>query len=411
MRIRDLDNIYDINDKIIKMSDNFNSRPLLDKIHILKRMLDKEVVNNTNLFSIVETVNRLLPDRVDITTEFVPLFKTTYENLEFFYCDIEDWNRIVCERGMEWEMSIGEEVVHYLPSPSKIQIDKLVSLELRDVYLILHYPELTVSNAKKMSTIIYDMFVKIRLYRQYNFYKIEEIKGMRMSRTIKELQSGYVFSHLASLKYNDTDKELFKYTSFCFGDGQIGMIRSSFNIDCDLDLLESFIHMLENYLKWESLAGGPHIKMEDNRMKDFKYPDRNLRGIISDYNAVRDRILYGGIKQDINWVFNTTTNRYEIEDDEMFEDFLLEAKTGILFKTESGEYFQSTENTSIILSMDLSTEFIMFNGNKIYFKILDDIPEQATPKLYVHPKTKKYVKSRLEESANYALIKQSKIAI
>ena len=370
----------------------FNNKPLEYKLSILKRFFKRRNLT-TNLITLIEIAEQMFANRVDIKVNFGASYKEVVIESTYFSAEYS-------------ELAGG--YTNYTYTYLKYDYE---DLQLNNCDLIIHFPELTISNSSKASYTIYDLFVDINLSvtsrgkinKNYN-YIIGSISGIRMSRNIVELTTGYIHSHLTTKKLTD-NKSFTKYTNFCLGQGELAITISTYNYDTNnTDSLEMFYTMLVSYLQWESIEGGPHIRILDNDLRDFKYEDINI-------NTAQDRYLFliralqTNADLRINWHFNTDDNKYEVIDNEIFEDFLLMNLKGTLLKSIQGEYCKKSEDIPTI-DIDLSSQNIIFNGKKIEFKIIDEIPQPVNNKLYVHPKIKKYVKRKLESIANYTQLKK-----
>lgn len=124
--------------------------------------------------------------------------------------------------------------------------------------LVIHYPEINISNSRDHKHIIKDLYVIVPLHiESENFVFSGNLYGFRTYQTSDEYSSNYIHSHLNSNKILEIGK-------FCLGSGDINLtIRNLMNKNNFSDvLLNGFLLTLEYYLSWESLEGGPHRKLE-----------------------------------------------------------------------------------------------------------------------------------------------------
>lgn len=126
----------------------------------------------------------------------------------------------------------------------------------RNGTLILYYPELTLTNSMNTSHTIYDLVVKTR-FSGDGLLTLSP-QGKRYSFSEAEIKCGYAHSHLSTWGHDSN-----AYKSFCLGSGTpFGrLISLASTSSLSTKQFELFLIQLEEYLKWESLEGKPHISM------------------------------------------------------------------------------------------------------------------------------------------------------
>lgn len=148
-------------------------------------------------------------------------------------------------------------------------------------YVLIHFPEATVTNEYDQSEVIYDMFVKVSIN---NFGEYTGTLQMIRSRyTYNQATTGYVHSHLPIM----WDFPEFKEP--CLGNGPIrGTLTTLFH-NPDDDLWELFCLELVKFIETESLNGGPYIRIGaisgSNPVADYR-----LDNIFIGYPSVSDEI-------------------------------------------------------------------------------------------------------------------------
>lgn len=258
--------------------------------------------------------------------------------------------------------------------------------------IIVWFPKVTVENEYGKKHDIYDLFVRIgvtSLGRMENSFEI-----MRTSFSIAELKIGYVHSHTPS-KISASSIKLFDHV--CLGTGPIRNTISRLRYDNDENLWLLFCTELGLYVRTESLAGGPYIRMSQLgngnllRFTDFNTPIlcRILDSRISKTNikeAAKLLLEKGELK------FSYYKNRYCLG--ETFNDVLI--KTGKLAKdfpvttnvTFDGKDFKKYEETDNAIPEWFrplnDTVAFMFNEKEIKFKVIDS-EEKQEPFEVIHP--------------------------
>ena len=119
------------------------------------------------------------------------------------------------------------------------------------------FPKETISNSKGQKHTIYDLYIKVEFIDS----KFVDMKTIRTSFTLAELSSGYSHSHSPSESYVQ-DATICKYTeerSCCLGTGPLGQLMGDY---IDSNILMSLCIYIEKWVRWESLEGGPYVRME-----------------------------------------------------------------------------------------------------------------------------------------------------
>lgn len=123
-------------------------------------------------------------------------------------------------------------------------------------YILVYFPEVTITNEYKESHNIKDLYVKINLLYNGSF-KGNTFYMLRTTYTYSEYIKRYIHSHA---------KKLFKVNSFsecCLGTGPLSNTINSLNkLNYNLDLCKLFCYELDKYTKVESIKGIPYIKLQ-----------------------------------------------------------------------------------------------------------------------------------------------------
>jgi hypothetical protein len=281
-------------------------------------------------------------------------------------------------------------------------------LTINDVYIVIHFPESTISNSEGESLLIKDMFTKTKLFPNGTIGT--SLYGARSTYTIAEMTTGYIHSHLKSIKWKELQNSptsRITFGNFCLGESDLITFMQLYNGNQDLGNFESYLYMLQTIVSWESTEGGPHIRMKDTVQKSLDVPDvttEHCEGVL----ARLIRIRYED-NCNIDWVFRD--NKYTIVDNEKFEDFLRSAYTmfpGIpvaVYKEEAGRYFVPSTITSERIQVR-QQDFIPFRGQKFQLKVEGQLKLVDKHKWYINPKIKQYVKSKFESICNKAETKK-----
>lgn len=133
------------------------------------------------------------------------------------------------------------------------------NIDLQDVLtdkpkLIIHWDKVEVSNEDGERHTIYDLYAMVSFTSDY---KLIGFKLTRSTLTSDEIKVGYVFSHIPRLARN------LEFAKPCLGAGPIRNTITSLNYKYNSDLFRLFLVELDRYVRTESLAGGPFVKMRE----------------------------------------------------------------------------------------------------------------------------------------------------
>lgn len=230
----------------------------------------------------------------------------------------------------------------------------------------IRYENITIKNSESKSHKIPELYVKFHV-GPTNIYSIQ---GAKLKYTREEYESGYKHSHLSS-------GTSIGYGNFCTGHGEINDFNgggSNIYLPSELNA-ELFFNVLDGYVEWESIEGGPHIRMSTIRKSgktisntEIKLPEK--LPIKSDY--IDFKVVNGEIDVNIKWAKEQLEpNCYELNGSYYALDADMNAESSWGRNIEKG-----------------STGSIRFKGENHRLKIVSN--EETKTKEYeksVHPTT------------------------
>lgn len=187
----------------------------------------------------------------------------------------------------------------------------LTLLRYLQLSVIIKFDEIIIKNSLNNEGLLKDIYVKFDL----NFTKINDgyncnlndisLKGLRSTRYNYELESNYIHSHLPlSNQFED-------FTNFCIGTGPLALVmielkRKDFNII----KFKGFLYQIKSYLEWESIEGGPYIRLSNrNNSHNSQY---YLNTYCFYYNyRISDYSIYCSYNHS-HYSFNTIENNKEV---------------------------------------------------------------------------------------------------
>lgn len=232
------------------------------------------------------------------------------------------------------------EVDSYLNAIVEYFGEKRVYIDKRLFNVIIHFPEKEVRNSNGAYHKIYDVYVKLQ-YRyssdnrssdnlgryiigtpnQNLNFKLYVDSGTRTTFSEEEYLSNYMFSHFSRGRDG--------FQSCCLGSGTT-LSKLEGNELKSIEHVYGFCSALDRYLEWESLEGGPYIKISEVRSANFRR--RNVPDYAIEYEDFFKAIFSNVIASDTSMFIHIDSN---LEFD--LNTATLNSCTP-LFKTRSGEY-------------------------------------------------------------------------
>ena len=288
------------------------------------------------------------------------------------------------------------------------------------ITVLIYYPEITVTNEYNKSTVIKDVYIKLKI--DYSGKLIDTFTINRATYNIKEYVSCYMHSHAPRL--DQVNPTIFR--TMCLGDGPIrrtiGNLQDSFN----KDFWKLFCFELHKYLQVESISGGPYIRLENIGVTNSPSYYNYSLAYLNDYNT--DLFTKEQLKEFCKYVinskkliFNYTNEQYDIglnninyivlisnlfiewinKDIIITQSFynILISK-GFLVKVKVSEYdIQKIQSTHIPANNNV--QICTFKNNSIYLNIIDDNSEQENYTLILNTIFLSYFTTQILKLINY----------
>jgi len=298
-------------------------------------------------------------------------------------------------------------------------IDISVSdLEVDIIGIVIHFPEITITNKNLKQHKIKDLFVRISLKIKENRLSVRNIEGARTTFSYKEYSSKYVHSHLHRMNHGEIGltTNLPIFDSFCLGSGEINIYKSDLNTEgFSEDTIYPFLMQIMSLVSYESIEGTPYMYLErisllsaDNVYIPFSTNIWFNLGLVSirDYQA-------NSLIPDLD--FMVENSKYVLRDNEKFVTFL---KRGVVtgfdkdkflcFLGPDGKYYKYNTSHTIIDIPRVQKPYI-FRGEKKYFKV-EEMPSEDTfnnVEYTIHPKIRLEIKKIIEDEINKNTIRES----
>ena len=134
-------------------------------------------------------------------------------------------------------------------------IEKFVAVKCISVYIIIYFPKITVTNEFNESIDIEEVYIRVPVDCSGKLISSFEI--IRTKYSYDQYASGYMHSHA----YSGISKTSSDWRSMCLGSGPLVTTTHTLKNSYDLDIWRLFCIELDEYLKVESVAGVPYIRM------------------------------------------------------------------------------------------------------------------------------------------------------
>jgi hypothetical protein len=311
--------------------------------------------------------------------------------------------------------------------------------------IILRFPEITIKNSRRGSHEIRDLYVMTRycqditslailylvsdpedklirhpelitydsMYVKFDNYTISgnTLDGMRETLSIYEKSSMYSHSHLP--RGATANGYELKWARFCLGSGDIIPTMSSLSNTYNANLFNLFLYQIDAYVKWESIEGTPHIRIDTinqggrlNQLPNIS--DNTCRQYLG---QIKQRLESDSDPLELDWKIES--GQLKIIENQRFEDFIKISPNPrrygsniIFYQDEEGNYYSKEASTTPAMP-HVPDVTHLFRGEDRPFKIYTPDRIELKPNFIIHPQIKQYIKFKLESHANFSRIKSS----
>jgi hypothetical protein len=278
------------------------------------------------------------------------------------YKEAEKKKRESLDAGVKERIAIIEELAE-LTHPECWSFQKTnINRKLSDgeMYeLIIHMPEVKITNSDKRHIVIKDMFLKLCFNAKIEH--VGRLYGTRLSLSYNEVRTGYVHSHLPGTRE-------FKWQGFCLGGGDTKTSELILGLSADRwnpDNLRSLLILLYGFTSWESLEGGPHVRMSTiNSQNNRSLPSLNGDTLKNYYK----QFIRNGCNIPIQLERNGIILNYKIDSrDPMYIKDILGISEHKVIRNPNGSTSNYTPNAGNISDSDLREASSTYRG-KLEFK-------------------------------------------
>lgn len=279
--------------------------------------------------------------------------------------------------------------------------------------LIIHFPFIKITNSKNHSHIIKDLFIRLKFDER--FLLLTGLEGCRTVLNVEEWKSGYMHSHLPRNIVGN-------WGLFCLGRSELAVIESEWRMaDQVFDIIqfELWMYQIGAYLQWESLGGGPYIRMSTISLSQRQLQVRDsiketaYIGFLS--MAPKFPLQYDNVKN----VFTIQYTKFE----KFITDLVLSKNSEILktdtflFVKKSGDHYITDTSINIPsinreideFNTNSSTILFSFKGQDMTLKVgrMDEsLHNTENFEEVVHPDITRYIIQQILTYTNRYFIKK-----
>lgn len=260
--------------------------------------------------------------------------------------------------------------------------------------LVIHFKRITIKNSLDFKHIIRDLYVKF-CFDDVNKIKTD-LKGARTTFTNKEYASQYGHSHLPATSKNGT------YQTFCLGYDSFRASLYELHKDFTFIKFQVFLYELDQYIKWESIEGGPYRFIKDigktneisrgssiDASKDNYLVINQILNNLNDWGIIQSKnvvtncdMFYINSERLENSISNYLNSNLDFVKNTIFKN-MDKLTNNFLVKKINNSYYsieeiKNSENVRVSnLNNFIANNKNDFNGKPVYFK-----NERVTLKIY-----------------------------
>ena len=310
--------------------------------------------------------------------------------------------------------------------------------ELKPYFKVL-YPEIEITNTNKEKHTIKNLVVVFSLKWDSYFkkWKIEDMRGLRLTLSYLELNKSYSHSHLSSISLADNFKSMTS-TKFCLGSSTLGMSIAEYNTESNKEqsnlVLEGILYTLDTYVTWESLEGVPHnyirnllpfggtpvsdSSLDSHSLRIVDFLKENKIPLALDYGVMNDSIFIKNNSENAEFFKGILQNfsisgRYSLQ-----REYLCFPSQGDTFLQAASNFYSvaqvrhlAKEHKQLYLH-NLSKPFTFFNGRKhslVFSFYMEKKIQKDEQNIIIYPKFLKHVYRKLESQIQKARLRSQAV--
>lgn len=257
----------------------------------------------------------------------------------------------------------------------------------KDYVLMIYFPDINITNSQGHSHDIKDLYITLKFDDKGckgHFF------GTRSTRTELELRSSYTHSHLGN------NSRIGYLNRFCTGTGEINLCIANLISEFSSIRFKAFLAILKPYLEWESLEGGPYIRISNISDKkviyDTEYTGWDLRYFSEMVENNLDKL---SIYTNEEGIFDIQTEDIE----NLFDVETIDSRMVVYKDVETLNYYSLQNSNSNNVEVDKDVLFI-FKDQPIFAKIIEKKVNKDNLIKTIHPNVTKRIREQLSQRVN-----------
>lgn len=276
--------------------------------------------------------------------------------------------------------------------------------------VVLHFPQHNVTDGTIVHT-IHDLYFYLTFFESYGQIKVlQNFYGVRTSFTQFEINRSYSFSHLPS---NDTNDFLSaRPKKFCLGSSEMNQIPLVINAyPEEYNYFKLLLLQAKEYVKWESLDGGPHIRLNNIYSEGTSLYSPNQREIQKAVSEVLTKLIEQLVEGQYVLPLVVSKNYILLNPD---DDFLQRlrmiaeqahiSQTLIVSRSAEGQYYSDRTISDRDFDVERARSLI-FKGEWKKVNLLPSEENEVEIIKYLHPNIVEDVISRINKQLKERTVK------
>ena len=308
-------------------------------------------------------------------------------------------------------------------------------------YFKVLYPEIEITNTKKEKHTIKNLVVVFPLKWDSYFkkWKIDDMRGLRLTLSYLELSKSYHHSHLNSSSVTDYFKSMTS-SKFCLGSSTLGMSIAEYNTESNKEqsnlVLEGILYTLDTYVTWESLEGVPHnyirnllpfggtavdgstSYLDSHSLKVVDFLKENKIPLALDYGVMNDSIFIKNSLENAEFFKGILQNSLISERYSLQREYLCFPSQGDTFLQATSNFYPIPQVRDLAKEYEqfylhnLSKPFTFFNGRKhslVFSFYMEKKIQKDEQNIIIYPKFLKHVYRKLESQIQKARLRSQAV--
>ena len=306
-------------------------------------------------------------------------------------------------------------------------------------YFKVLYPEIEITNTNKEKHTIKNLVVvfSLRWDSHYRKWKIEDMRGLRLTLSYLELSKSYSHSHLNSTNLTSNFKSMTS-SKFCLGSSTLGMSIAEYNTESNKEqsnlVLEGILYTLDTYVTWESLEGVPYnyirnllpfggtpvsdSSLDSHSLTVVNFLKENKIPLALDYGVMHGSIFIKNSLENAEFFKGILQNSLLSGRDSLQRRYLCFPSQGDTFLQADSNFYSVAQVRNLAKEYaqdnlyNLSKPFTFFNGRKhplVFSFYMEKKIQKDEQNIIIYPKFLKYVYRKLESQIQKARLRSQAI--